>query len=111
MSKLFVRESPVRMGEDESKVFLLKIDAFDGSTITLTDTDLGEEAYKDASGSDVSGDITTGSASVSGNTLTTKNFTGLSGNSYYIVTQYATINGVKGVVGKFRIDVESNKSE
>jgi hypothetical protein len=110
MSNLFFRESPVTMGENSSKAWNLKVSAFDGSAIALSGT-ITTVAYKEGSGNDVSGSITTGTATVEGNTLSTETFSGLSPNNMYIIAWYCKINEVQDLVGKLKIIVESDKSE
>lgn len=107
---LFVRESPIIVSESDTKIFSINLDTHTGDTVTLTSTGLTAQAYKNGTGDDVADEITTGSASVSGNVLTTEKFTGWVGDAFYILVFIATINGQLGVVAKLRVNVEKNKT-
>ncbi len=108
MSDLFFRESPVKVGESASKSWSLKLDAFDGTAITLSGT-ITTTAYKNGSGSNIVSDLDSGSASVSGNVLTTETFSGWAAGNFYVIAWYCLVNGVQDLVGKIRVDVESDK--
>jgi len=108
MSDLYFRESPIKIGEGASKSWSCKLDAFDGSAVTLSGS-ITTTAYKNGSGNDIVADLDTGSASVSGNVLTTQTFSGWDAGNEYVIAWYCLINGVQDLVGKMKVVVESDK--
>lgn len=107
---LFVNESPVAQGPQDETTYTIDVSASDGSTVALTDGgNLDMQIYKNGTGSDLSSTLTSGSMSVSGNTLTTKVIKNLVGNNTYTCVFIATVNGSKRTVAKLDIICPSDK--
>ena len=107
----FVNESPLLQASGASKAYSITVSASDGSTPVITTVGGSVTVYKNGSGDDLSGSLTTGSASASGDTYTTPTITGLTGNNFYICSFYATINGAVDLVGRIKFICDSDKAD
>jgi hypothetical protein len=110
-NRSFVDQSPVIQGEGASVPYTIALSDEDGGSVTITTTGGSVEIYKNGSGSDLSGSLTSGSASASGNEYTTPVITGLTGGNFYICSFYATINSSVDLVGKLKIVCPRNKDD
>ena len=99
-----VREGTQYTMEGSAPVYSVRITSKSGATPTITnDATLLMYVYKN--GSDFTSTFTTGSMSVSGDTITTKTFQALIGGDELHVTIFATVDGVQGCVAEFPLIV------
>jgi len=110
MKSLFVRQSPVQQSPLDETTYTIAVESDDGSTVTLTDGgNLDMEMYANGSGDDIVATYTSGSLSVSGDTLTSKVVKDLKGGNKYVCVFTATVNGSKKMCGKLQINCQSDK--
>lgn len=90
--------------EGAGPVFNIRVTSKNGQTPTITsDATLLMYVYKN--GTDYTSTYTTGSMSVSGDTITTKTFQSLVGGDALHVTVFATVNGIFDCVCEFDLIV------
>ena len=99
-----VREGTQFVMEGATPVYNVRVTTRSGATPVITnDATLTMFVYKN--GADATSTFTTGTMSVSGDTITTKTFTGLIGGDQLHVTVFATVDGVFDCVAEFPLIV------
>jgi len=96
-----VKEGPQIKLEGDVSPYNIRVPTKDGSMPTIT----GPAMYVYKNGSDATSTFTTGSLSVSGDVITTKDFQALVGGDMLHVTVFATVNGKYRAVAEFPLTI------
>lgn len=103
-SPYYPKEGGVTVMEGANPVFNIRVTSQNGTVPTITD-DATLEMFVYKNGTDYTSTYTTGSMSVSGDTITTKAFTALVGGDNLNITIFATVNGILDCVCEFPMAV------